>query len=86
MIKLGAALLKVIWSSIGERNEDADICKDSKGNRESDSSLKDTESIPLKEDINAYFEREVKPLVPDAYMDETTFSNTGYEMPFTRHF
>lgn len=85
-LTLGAALLKAIWSSIGERNEDADICKDSKGNPESDSSLKDTESIPLKEDINAYFEREVKPHVPDAYMDETTFSNIGYEIPFTRHF
>ncbi|MVX65916.1 N-6 DNA methylase [Clostridium chromiireducens] len=85
-VTLGAALLKAIWSSIGERNEDADICKDSKGNPESDSSLKDTESIPLKEDINAYFEREVKPHVPDAYMDETTFSNIGYEIPFTRHF
>ncbi|NOW04753.1 type I restriction-modification system subunit M [Clostridium beijerinckii] len=85
-LTLGAALLKAIWSSIGERNEDADICKDSKGNPESDSSLKDTESIQLKEDINAYFEREVKPHVPDAYMDETTFSNIGYEIPFTRHF
>lgn len=85
-LTLGAALLKAIWSSIGERNEDADICKDSKGNIESDSSLKDTESIPLKEDINEYFEREVKPHLPDAYMDETTFSNIGYEIPFTRYF
>lgn len=85
-IALGAALLKAIWNAIGERNEDADICKDSKGNIESDSSLKDTESIPLKDNINEYFEREVKPHVPDAYMDETTFSNIGYEIPFTRHF
>lgn len=85
-VTLGASLLKAIWSSIGERNDNADECKDSKGNVESDSTLKDTESIPLKEDINSYFEREVKPHVPDAYMDETTFNNIGYEIPFTRHF
>ncbi len=85
-IKLGAALLKAIWNAIGERKVNADVCKDSKGNIESDSNLKDTESIPLKEDINAYFEREVKPHVPDAYMDESTFNNIGYEIPFTRHF
>lgn len=85
-VTLGAALLKAIWNAIGERNEKADVCKDSKGNIESDPSLKDTESIPLKEDINAYFEREVKPHVPDAYMDEATFNNIGYEIPFTRHF
>lgn len=85
-ITLGAALLKSMWNAIGERNENADVCKDSKGNIERDSTLKDTESIPLKEDINAYFEREVKPHVPDAYMDENTFNNIGYEIPFTRHF
>lgn len=85
-VTLGAALLKAIWNAIGERNENADICKDSKGNIESDSSLKDTESIPLKEAINEYFNREVKPHVADAYMDEATFNNIGYEIPFTRHF
>ncbi len=85
-IALGAALLKAIWAAIGERNEKADCCKDSKGNIESDSTLRDTESIPLKDDIEAYFEKEVKPHVEDAYMDETTFENIGYEIPFTRHF
>ena len=85
-VTLGASLLKTIWGTIGERNENADICKDAKGNIESDSSLKDTESIALKEDINAYFEKEVKPHVADAYMDENTFNNIGYEVPFTRHF
>lgn len=85
-VTLGAALLKAIVTIIGERNENADVCKDAKGNIESDSSLKDTESIPLKEDINSYFEREVKPHVPDAYMDTATFNNIGYEIPFTRYF
>lgn len=85
-VTLGAALVKAIVNSIGERNENADVCRDSKGNIESDSTLRDTESIPLKEDIQEYFDREVKPHVSDAYMDESTFSNIGYEIPFTRHF
>lgn len=85
-VTLGAALIKAIVNSIAERNENADVCKDSKGNVESDSTLRDTESIALKEDIQEYFDREVKPHVNDAYMDESTFSNIGYEIPFTRHF
>jgi type I restriction enzyme M protein len=39
----------------------------------------------LKEDIHEYFEREVKPHVPDALIDETK-TKVGYEIPFTRHF
>ncbi|MDM0956060.1 class I SAM-dependent DNA methyltransferase [Clostridium perfringens] len=85
-ITLSAGLLKAIWTAIGERNEKSEICKDSKGNIESDSTLRDTESIPLTEDIYEYFNREVKPHVEDAYMDESTFNNIGYEIPFTRHF
>lgn len=79
-------LLKAIWQTIGERDEEAEICKDSKGNIEPDTSLRDTETIPLKEDIQEYFKREVLPHVPDAYLDESTFDNIGYEIPFTRHF
>ena len=78
--------IKAIVNAIGERNENADECRDNKGNLESDSSLKDTESIALKEDIQEYFNREVKPHVEDAYMDTATFENIGYEIPFTRHF
>ncbi|MDU2686460.1 MAG: class I SAM-dependent DNA methyltransferase [Paeniclostridium sordellii] len=85
-IALSAGLIKAIVNAIGERNEEAEICKDSKGNIESDSSLKDTESIALKDNVYEYFEREVKPHVEDAYMDESTFDNIGYEIPFTRHF
>lgn len=80
------SLLTAIWQTIGERDENAEICKDSKGNIEPDTSLRDTETIPLKEDIQEYFRREVLPHVPDAYLDESTFDNIGYEIPFTRHF
>ena len=85
-IALSAGLIKAIVNAIGVRNEDAVVCKDSKGNIESDSSLKDTESIGLKEDVYEYFEKEVKPHVNDAYIDESSINNIGYEIPFTRHF
>ena len=85
-VTLSAGLLKAIWSAIGERNENAEICKDSKGNIESDPTLRDTESILLTEDIYEYFNREVKPHVEDAYMDESTFNNIGYRIQFARHF
>lgn len=80
------AFLKAIWSAIGERHEDAVVCTDSKGNIEADTSLRDTETIPLKEDVQEYFKREVLPHVTDAWIDESTLDKIGYEIPFTRHF
>ncbi len=56
-----------------------------KGKKQPDSSLRDTENVPLKEDINEYFKREVLPFVPDAWIDEKK-SKIGYEIPFTRYF
>lgn len=85
-LAFSASLVKAIVNSIGVRNEDALVCKDSKGNIESDSSLKDTESIALKEDVYEYFEKEVRPHAEDAYIDESSINNIGYEIPFTRHF
>ena len=84
-IKLDSALLKAILSALCEKDETADVCVDSKGNPEADPDLRDTENVPLKEDIHEYFEREVKPHVPDAWIDETK-TKIGYEIPFTRHF
>ena len=56
-----------------------------KGQPQADSSLRDTENVPLGEDIDAYFEREVRPHAPDAWIDEAK-SKVGYEIPFNRHF
>jgi type I restriction enzyme M protein len=56
-----------------------------KGKPQADSSLRDTENIPLTENIQEYFEREVLPHAPDAWIDETK-TKVGYEIPFTRHF
>lgn len=56
-----------------------------KGNPQPDAALRDTENVPLKEDIQTYFEREVLPFAPDAWIDEKK-SKVGYEIPFTRYF
>jgi type I restriction enzyme M protein len=57
----------------------------SKGNPQSDTNLRDTENVPLKENIEEYFKREVLPHAPDAWID-CEKSKVGYEIPFTRHF
>jgi type I restriction enzyme M protein len=56
-----------------------------KDNYEPDTKLRDFENIPLKEDIDTYFEREVKPHVPDAWMDRSK-DKIGYEINFNRYF
>ena len=56
-----------------------------KGKPEPDVNLRDTENVPLKEDIKEYFKREVLPFAPDAWIDEKK-SKVGYEIPFTRYF
>ncbi|QDT48916.1 putative type I restriction enzymeP M protein [Symmachiella dynata] len=84
-LKIAPALLKGILGVLSERDEEADICTDSKGNPEPDSDLRDYENVPLKEEIQVYFEREVLPHVPDAWIDESK-TKKGYDIPFTRHF
>ena len=56
-----------------------------KGQPQPDGSLRDTENVPLGQDISEYFEREVLPHAPDAWIDEAK-SKVGYEIPFNRHF
>ncbi len=56
-----------------------------KGKPVPDSSLRDTENVPLTESVEAYFEREVKPHAPDAWIDYEK-TKVGYEIPFNRHF
>lgn len=56
-----------------------------KGKKQPDSSLRDTENVPLNEDIHEYFKREVLPFAPDAWIDEKK-SKVGYEITFTRYF
>jgi type I restriction enzyme M protein len=56
-----------------------------KGKPQPDSSLRDTENVPLDEDVEAYFRREVLPHAPDAWIDHEK-TKVGYEIPFNRHF
>lgn len=84
-ITIGSPLLKAILNALSKKDETADICLDSKGNPEPDTDLRDTENVPLKEDIHEYFEREVRPYVADAWIDESK-TKVGYDIPFTRHF
>ena len=52
---------------------------------EADSELRDTENVPLDQDLHTYFEREVLQHIPDAWIDESK-TVTGYEISFTRYF
>ncbi|MFC7411453.1 type I restriction-modification system subunit M [Hydrogenophaga atypica] len=56
-----------------------------KGKPQPDSALRDTENVPLSDDVQAYFEREVLPHAPDAWIDHEK-TKVGYEIPFNRHF
>lgn len=67
------------------RDATAEICRDRDGSPEPDPELRDTEMVPLKENVEAYFKREVLPHVPDAWLDHNK-TKIGYEIPFNRHF
>lgn len=91
--KLKTPVLKAILAGIGERDAAAEICRDSNGNPEPDTDLNDTENVPLKEEIETYFAREVTPHAPDAWIDpdycdpkDGKVGRVGYEIPFNRHF
>ena len=92
-VKLAAPIRKAILSALSERNEEAEICRDSQGRPEPDPELRDTENVPLGETVESFFEREVTPHVPDAWMDATRrdphdgeVGIVGYEINFNRYF
>lgn len=90
--KLPATVLKLIFSNLGEQDDTAEVCK-TKGEPEPATELRDNENVPLNEDIDVYFSREVLPHVPDAWIDTSKTDPldgkvglVGYEIPFNRHF
>ena len=90
---LSAPLRKAILAALSERDESAEICRDKDGNPEPDPELRDTENVPLGEDVTAYFEREVAPHVPDAWINtairdskDGDVGRVGYEINFNRYF
>ncbi len=92
-VKLAAPLQKAILSALSERDETAEVCRDADGNAEPDPDLRDTENVPLAESVEEYFAREVKPYVPDAWVDAGRRDRkdgeggvVGYEINFNRYF
>jgi type I restriction enzyme M protein len=72
-----------------ERDGDGSIVKATKGKLKGkpqpDANLRDTENVPLSEDVETYFKREVLPHAADAWIDDEK-TKVGYEIPFNRHF
>jgi type I restriction enzyme M protein len=92
-LKLAAPIRKAILSALSERDESADICRDKQGRPEADSSLRDSEYVPLREDVYDYFAREVAPHAPDAWINtekrdekDGEIGVVGYEINFNRYF
>ena len=65
--------------------ENGKVITDKQGNPKPDTSKRDNERVPLTEDIEEYFQREVKPHLPDSFMNESD-NKVGYEINFTKYF
>ena len=92
-LALSAPVKKAILSALSDRDETAAICRDRDGNPEPDSELRDTESVPLAESVETFFEREVRAHVSDAWIDTAKRDEkdgkvgiVGYEINFNRYF
>lgn len=91
--KTTKALATAFTNHFIERDEDAEPVLDAKGNVIPDSSLNDFESIPFDKDVEEYFQEEVLPYVPDAFIDYSVrdakdgeVGIVGYEINFNRYF
>jgi type I restriction enzyme M protein len=92
-LQLKAAIKKAIITALSERDETAEICLDKDGNPEPDPDLRDMENVSLKESVDDFFDREVKPHVPDAWINtgirdhkDNQVGKVGYEINFNRYF
>jgi type I restriction enzyme M protein len=92
-IKIGAPVKKAILSALSERDEAAGICLYTDSKPEPDAELRDHELLPLNECWTDYVAREVRPFVPDAWVDESyrddrdgEIGRVGYEINFNRYF
>ena len=92
-LKLSAPVRKAVLAALSERDETATICRKQDGTPEPDPYLRDTERVPLGEDVNTFFDREVAPHFPDAWIGESKRSAkegeigaVGYEINFNRYF
>jgi type I restriction enzyme M protein len=83
-IALLPTTLNALVSELGQPDDEGELVTSS-GKPVADVSRRDTENVPWDEDTHEYLEREVKPFVPDAWIDESK-TKEGAEIPFTRHF
>jgi type I restriction enzyme M protein len=84
-LKFGRTLARRIREALSQQDDSAAIYHDAKGRTLADPELRDHEEIPLGEDLKSWFQREVQPGAPDAWMAEGE-AQTGYAIPFTRFF
>ncbi|TFD47075.1 SAM-dependent DNA methyltransferase [Cryobacterium frigoriphilum] len=84
-ITLTAPQLKALLAGLSVHDETAPIVTDSKGKPVADTDLRETENVPLTEDIDAYIRREISPHVERFWVDRSK-DKVGYEIPFTRNF
>ena len=92
-MKLPAPARKAALNALAQRDESAAICRTKDSKPEPDPELRDSERVPLAEDVNAFFDREVTPQIPDAWIDESKrdprdgkVGIVGYEINFNRYF
>jgi type I restriction enzyme M protein len=84
-LTIAAPLRKAILNAAAQPDGDAPVVINRKGQPLPDPDLRDNENVPLGESIETYIDREVRPHVPDAWVDDTK-TKMGYEIPFTRYF
>lgn len=84
-ISLTAPQLKALLAGLSEWDHTAPVIRDAKGNPVPDPELRDTENVPLTEDIDDYIAREIAPHLDQFWVDRSKVK-VGYEIPFTRHF
>lgn len=84
-ITLTTPQLKALLAGLSERDVTAPVIRDAKGNPVPDAELRDTENVPLSEDIDDYIAREIAPHLEHFWVDRSK-DKIGYEIPFTRHF
>jgi len=89
------SVYNAIERALGNRNPNAEIVTNSRGEPEHDTNLRDRERIPLDEDSHEYFEREIEPYLENAWLNESSkyyddkdgrLGSVGYEINFSKHF
>jgi len=92
-LRLGAPLKKAVLAALSDPDENAAVCVDATVKTEPDPNLRDHENVPLGESVREFFDREVRPYVEDAWINESVrdakdgeLGKIGYEINFNRYF